>query len=143
MQVSHYATISCRRLARIGASGRRQERKPTLEEIEQARVCVSKDFFTIIVPLTAFYLTLVANLPAEHVWKHSRRNHDGPEGPFSAPQTAMDTDDLVGRNPSSSRCPNGRHISVCVHDKMLFLLELTYRMSPTIEFPRMWMKSIA
>lgn len=39
VQVSHYATISCRRLLRIGASGRRQERKPTLEEIEQARVC--------------------------------------------------------------------------------------------------------
>lgn len=38
VQVSHYATISCRRLSRIGASGRRQERKPTLEEIEQARV---------------------------------------------------------------------------------------------------------
>jgi hypothetical protein len=28
---------------RIGASGRRQERKPTLEEIEQARVCVIID----------------------------------------------------------------------------------------------------
>lgn len=38
VQVSHYATISCRRLLRIGASGRRQERKPTLEEIEQARL---------------------------------------------------------------------------------------------------------
>lgn len=38
VQVSHYATISCRRLQRIGASGRRNERKPTLEEIEQARL---------------------------------------------------------------------------------------------------------
>ncbi|EFX67738.1 hypothetical protein DAPPUDRAFT_301804 [Daphnia pulex] len=38
VQVSHYATISCRRLMRIGAAGRRHERKPTLEEIEQARL---------------------------------------------------------------------------------------------------------
>ena len=42
VQVSHYATISCRRLKRIGASGRRNERKPTLEEIEQARVRKTK-----------------------------------------------------------------------------------------------------
>lgn len=38
VQVSHYATVACRRLQRIGAHGKRQPRKATLEDIDQARV---------------------------------------------------------------------------------------------------------
>ncbi|XP_012271050.1 uncharacterized protein LOC105694708 [Orussus abietinus] len=37
VQVSHYATVACRRLQRIGAHGKRQPRKATLEDIDQAR----------------------------------------------------------------------------------------------------------
>lgn len=38
VQVSHYATVACRRLQRIGAHGKRQPRKATTEDIDQARV---------------------------------------------------------------------------------------------------------
>ncbi|XP_014258422.1 rho GTPase-activating protein 39 isoform X2 [Cimex lectularius] len=38
VQVSHYASVACKRLERIGSNGKRPVRKPTLEEIEQARV---------------------------------------------------------------------------------------------------------
>lgn len=38
VQISHYATIACRRLERIGSSGKKQAKKPTDEEINQARV---------------------------------------------------------------------------------------------------------
>ncbi|XP_046742874.1 rho GTPase-activating protein 39 isoform X1 [Diprion similis] len=38
VQVSHYATVACRRLQRIGAHGKRQPRKATLEDIDQARI---------------------------------------------------------------------------------------------------------
>ena len=44
VQVSHYATVACRRLQRIGAHGKRQSRKATLEDIDQARV----SFFKIL-----------------------------------------------------------------------------------------------
>uniref|UniRef100_A0A0C9RSZ3 ARHGAP39 protein n=1 Tax=Fopius arisanus TaxID=64838 RepID=A0A0C9RSZ3_9HYME len=38
VQVSHYATVACRRLQRIGAHGKRQPRKATIEDIDQARL---------------------------------------------------------------------------------------------------------
>ncbi|KAK9500269.1 hypothetical protein O3M35_001558 [Rhynocoris fuscipes] len=38
VQVSHYASVACKRLQRIGVNGKRAIRKPTLEEIEQARL---------------------------------------------------------------------------------------------------------
>lgn len=38
VQVSHYASVACKRLERGGESGKRPPRKPTLEEIDQARV---------------------------------------------------------------------------------------------------------
>lgn len=41
VQVSHYATIACRRLERIGSSGKKQAKKPTDEEINHARVSKS------------------------------------------------------------------------------------------------------
>lgn len=41
VQVSHYASVACKRLQRIGVHGKRPIRKPTLEEIEQARVSSS------------------------------------------------------------------------------------------------------
>ncbi|XP_037944556.1 uncharacterized protein LOC119677329 [Teleopsis dalmanni] len=37
VQISHYATVCCRRLERIGSNGRRQAKKPTEDEVEQAR----------------------------------------------------------------------------------------------------------
>ncbi|XP_017874223.1 PREDICTED: filaggrin-2 isoform X3 [Drosophila arizonae] len=37
VQISHYATVCCRRLDRIGSSGRRLAKKPTVDEVEQAR----------------------------------------------------------------------------------------------------------
>lgn len=40
VQVSHYATVACKRLQRIGAHGKRQPRKATIEDIDQARVCI-------------------------------------------------------------------------------------------------------
>lgn len=38
VQVSHYATVACRRLERIGSNGKKQAKKPTEDEIEQSRV---------------------------------------------------------------------------------------------------------
>lgn len=38
VQISHYATIACRRLDRIGSSGKKQAKKPTEDEINHARV---------------------------------------------------------------------------------------------------------
>ncbi|XP_043791759.1 uncharacterized protein LOC122714472 isoform X3 [Apis laboriosa] len=38
VQVSHYATVACRRLQRIGVHGKRQPRKATIEDIDQARI---------------------------------------------------------------------------------------------------------
>lgn len=38
VQVSHYATVACRRLQRIGLHGKRQPRKATIEDIDQARI---------------------------------------------------------------------------------------------------------
>lgn len=38
VQISHYATVSCKRLERIGTNGKKPPRKPTIEEIDQARV---------------------------------------------------------------------------------------------------------
>ncbi|XP_047985920.1 rho GTPase-activating protein 39 isoform X2 [Leguminivora glycinivorella] len=38
VQVSHYAGVACKRLERIGVSGKRQPRKPTTEDIDQARI---------------------------------------------------------------------------------------------------------
>ncbi|XP_053969939.1 filaggrin-2 isoform X1 [Anastrepha ludens] len=37
VQISHYATVCCRRLDRIGSHGRRQAKRPTEDEVEQAR----------------------------------------------------------------------------------------------------------
>lgn len=38
VQVSHYATIACRRLERIGSSGKKQAKKSTEDEINHSRV---------------------------------------------------------------------------------------------------------
>lgn len=38
VQISHYATVSCKRLERIGTNGKKPPRKPTIEEIDQARL---------------------------------------------------------------------------------------------------------
>ncbi|XP_063227611.1 uncharacterized protein LOC134533847 isoform X2 [Bacillus rossius redtenbacheri] len=38
VQISHYATISCKRLERIGHAGKKSPRKPTVDEIDQARL---------------------------------------------------------------------------------------------------------
>ncbi|XP_049806304.1 uncharacterized protein LOC126248888 isoform X1 [Schistocerca nitens] len=38
VQISHYATVSCKRLERIGHTGKKAPRKPTIEEIDQARL---------------------------------------------------------------------------------------------------------
>ncbi|KAG5673675.1 hypothetical protein PVAND_003701 [Polypedilum vanderplanki] len=43
VQVSHYATIACRRLERIGSSGKKQAKKPTDEEINHAREQIFRD----------------------------------------------------------------------------------------------------
>ncbi|KAK6640085.1 hypothetical protein RUM43_008362 [Polyplax serrata] len=38
VQISHYATVSCKRLERIGTNGKKPPRKPTIEEIDQSRL---------------------------------------------------------------------------------------------------------
>ncbi|XP_062534951.1 uncharacterized protein LOC134204124 isoform X3 [Armigeres subalbatus] len=43
VQISHYATIACRRLDRIGSSGRKQAKKPSEEDINQAREQIFRD----------------------------------------------------------------------------------------------------
>jgi Rho GTPase-activating protein 39 len=41
VQVSHYATIACRRLDRIGSSGKKQAKRPTDDDINHSRVSQS------------------------------------------------------------------------------------------------------
>ncbi|XP_038110456.1 rho GTPase-activating protein 39 isoform X2 [Culex quinquefasciatus] len=43
VQISHYATIACRRLDRIGSSGRKQAKKPGEDDINQAREQIFRD----------------------------------------------------------------------------------------------------
>ncbi|XP_058129012.1 hornerin isoform X2 [Anopheles coustani] len=43
VQISHYATIACRRLDRIGSSGRRQAKRPTEDDINRAREQIFRD----------------------------------------------------------------------------------------------------
>lgn len=38
VQISHYATVACRRLDRIGSTGKKQAKKSIEEEINQVRV---------------------------------------------------------------------------------------------------------
>lgn len=38
VQVSHYAGVACKRLERIGFAGKKQPRKPSTEDIDQARI---------------------------------------------------------------------------------------------------------
>ncbi|XP_071444047.1 rho GTPase-activating protein 39 [Hetaerina americana] len=38
VQISHYATVSCKRLERIGVNGKKGPRKPSIEEIDQAKL---------------------------------------------------------------------------------------------------------
>lgn len=46
VQVSHYASVACKRLERIGFGGKRQPRKPTTDDIDQARVSTLIRFLT-------------------------------------------------------------------------------------------------
>ncbi|XP_055705613.1 rho GTPase-activating protein 39 isoform X2 [Phlebotomus papatasi] len=43
VQISHYATIACRRLDRIGSSGKKQAKKPSEDEVNQARDQIFRD----------------------------------------------------------------------------------------------------
>lgn len=45
VQISHYATIACRRLERIGSSGKKQAKKPSEDEVNQSRV---RNFFIFL-----------------------------------------------------------------------------------------------
>jgi len=49
VQVSHYASVATKRLHRMGINGKKAVRRPTLEDIEQARV-------RLILFLIIFYL---------------------------------------------------------------------------------------
>lgn len=44
VQVSHYATVACRRLDRIGSNGKKQAKRPNDDEINQSRVSFSRNF---------------------------------------------------------------------------------------------------
>lgn len=44
VQVSHYATVACRRLDRIGSNGKKQAKRPNDDEINQSRVGFSRIF---------------------------------------------------------------------------------------------------
>uniref|UniRef100_A0A1B0CA40 Rho GTPase-activating protein 39 n=1 Tax=Lutzomyia longipalpis TaxID=7200 RepID=A0A1B0CA40_LUTLO len=43
VQISHYATIACRRLDRIGSSGKKQAKKPSEDEVNQSRDQIFRD----------------------------------------------------------------------------------------------------
>lgn len=43
VQVSHYAKVACKRLERIGSSGKKPTKKPSEEEVNQARVSAVAD----------------------------------------------------------------------------------------------------
>lgn len=62
VQVSHYATVACRRLQRIGAHGKRQPRKATIEDIDQARVCFFlslNNFILILFSIRVIYINVM------------------------------------------------------------------------------------
>lgn len=75
VQVSHYATIACRRLERIGSSGKKQAKKPTDEEINHARV---KIFYFVVVKckyfLTSNYFFRSKSLETACSEIHSRKS---------------------------------------------------------------------
>lgn len=48
VQVSHYATVACKRLERIGSNGKKQAKKPTEDEIEQSRVNFNRNINQLI-----------------------------------------------------------------------------------------------
>lgn len=45
VQVSHYASVACRRLERIGSAGKKQAKKPTDDDVNQSRVSRSLFFY--------------------------------------------------------------------------------------------------
>lgn len=60
MQVSHYAGVACKRLERIGFGGKRQPRKPTTDDIDQARVSI--DIFANFLKVFSFSTSFNASL---------------------------------------------------------------------------------
>lgn len=61
VQISHYATVSCKRLERIGHAGKKAPRKPTVEEIDQARVSLLHCMFCITQVSILHYIILKKN----------------------------------------------------------------------------------
>lgn len=56
VQVSHYATVACQRLERIGSNGKKQAKKPTEDEVVKSRVSFIRNivFFFISLKFGAF-----------------------------------------------------------------------------------------
>lgn len=63
VQVSHYATIACRRLERIGSGGKKQAKKPSDDDINQARVSSVKIVFMVFVFFYKLNSFLGSNIP--------------------------------------------------------------------------------
>lgn len=76
VQVSHYATVACRRLDRIGSNGKKSAKKPTDDEINQSRVSLISVFpFRMSFELIDFghlyrveSLSLGSNISHKFVW---------------------------------------------------------------------------
>lgn len=78
VQVSHYATVACRRLERIGSNGKKQAKKPTDDEINQSRV---RPVDPISAPISVncynyfFPLSTGSNISHQYVWQYIGRGH--------------------------------------------------------------------
>lgn len=117
VQISHYATVACKRLDRVGVSGKRSPRKPTVEEIDQARVCAQPFLLTsAICYVKAFiyvcFYALDANISSEHVWEHSARSSASAKRTIPTSKTTLGSDCSFWGGAAVTRSPYWGYIQV-------------------------------
>lgn len=94
VQVSHYASVACRRLDRIGSAGKKQAKKPTDDEVNQSRVSQSLSLlvcYNLRNFIRLFFGYQGPNLPQQHVWKYTRRGDGLTKRQISAQTTTVDS----------------------------------------------------
>lgn len=94
VQVSHYATVGCQRLRRIGANGKRNPRKATNEDIDQARVrLINSQFEFLMLTISNVNNLTGSNIPRVHVWSNAAGGDGAATRPVSETTVAVDSDD--------------------------------------------------
>lgn len=103
VQVSHFATIACRRLDRIGSTGKKQAKKPNEDEINQARVRVCALISNGQLS-NYFRVGTGPNIPHQHVRQHAGRSDGTAKGSPSRTATALGAGHSVGAGNWGTQC---------------------------------------